>query len=178
LLLAKPLRCLQYEWSITTPSSPAVNALYALAKKKLPVALETKFSTFPSALLDAHGKDLTVAGYDSPSVSGTATPAAAPKSAASAPVSVSKAAEKAKAVNTSDIKTEATFMAESNDLFSLLTDEGRIPAWTRAPAKSKPEPGAEYSLFGGGVKGKYVSLEPGKKIVQTWALQSPTWPAG
>jgi uncharacterized protein YndB with AHSA1/START domain len=28
------------------------------------------------------------------------------------------------------------------------------------------------------VKGKYVSVEPGKEIVQTWALQSPTWPSG
>jgi activator of HSP90 ATPase len=36
----------------------------------------------------------------------------------------------------------------------------------------------EFSLFGGGVTGKYVSLEPPSKIVQTWALQSPTWPAG
>ena len=44
--------------------------------------------------------------------------------------------------------------------------------------QSKPEVGAEYSLFGGGVTGKYVSLTPPKEIVQTWVLQSPTWPAG
>jgi activator of HSP90 ATPase len=91
---------------------------------------------------------------------------------------VSKAATKAKAVNTSDVKKSATFMAAADDLFSLLTDEKRIPMWTRAPAQSKPEPGTDYSLFGGGVRGKYVSLEPGRKIVQTWALQSPTWPSG
>ena len=33
-------------------------------------------------------------------------------------------------------------------------------------------------LFGGGVRGSYVSLAPGKEIVQTWALASPAWPAG
>ena len=33
-------------------------------------------------------------------------------------------------------------------------------------------------MFGGGVKGKYVSLSPPKEIVQTWALSSPTWPSG
>lgn len=38
--------------------------------------------------------------------------------------------------------------------------------------------GSSFSLFGGGVKGTYVSLAQGKEIVQTWALQSPTWPEG
>ena len=28
------------------------------------------------------------------------------------------------------------------------------------------------------MKGKYISLTPNKEIVQTWALQSPTWPSG
>jgi activator of HSP90 ATPase len=69
-------------------------------------------------------------------------------------------------------------MAAAADLFSLLTDEKRIPSWTRASAQSKAEAGGEYALFGGGVKGKYVSLTPPKTIVQSWALQSPTWPSG
>ena len=86
-------------------------------------------------------------------------------------------------------------MAAADDLFSLFTDEKRIPIWTRASAKarpifcaymqdfdaflqSNPTPGSEYSLFGGGVKGKYVSLDAPKQIVQTWSLQSPDWPSG
>ncbi|KAF5320016.1 hypothetical protein D9758_019028 [Tetrapyrgos nigripes] len=91
-------------------------------------------------------------------------------------------------------------MAAVDDLFGLLTDEKRIPMWTRANAKvwrkslqgrhsyakiilhsdikSEAKPGTEYSLFSGGVTGKYVSLDPPTKIVQTWALQSPTWPSG
>lgn len=28
------------------------------------------------------------------------------------------------------------------------------------------------------MKGRYISLTPSKEIVQTWALQSPTWPTG
>lgn len=44
--------------------------------------------------------------------------------------------------------------------------------------QSTAEPGSGFSLFGGGVKGTYVSLTPAKEIVQTWALQSPTWPEG
>ncbi|KAF5348953.1 hypothetical protein D9758_014228 [Tetrapyrgos nigripes] len=91
-------------------------------------------------------------------------------------------------------------MAAVDDLFGLLTDEKRIPMWTCANAKvwrkslqgrhsyakiilhsdikSEVKPGKEYLLFGGGVTGKYVSLDPLTKIVQMWALQSPTWPSG
>jgi len=98
-------------------------------------------------------------------------------------------------VNTSTVEVEATFMAAADDLFSLFTDEKRIPIWTRASAQaspisraytqvfdeflqSNPSPGSEYSLFGGGVKGKYVSLDAPKQIIQTWSLQSPNWPSG
>ena len=44
--------------------------------------------------------------------------------------------------------------------------------------QSNPTPGFGYSLFGGGVQGKYVSLDAPKQIVQTWSLQSPDWPSG
>jgi hypothetical protein len=44
--------------------------------------------------------------------------------------------------------------------------------------QSTPQAESEYSLFSGGVTGKYVSLDPPRKIVQTWSLQSPTWPSG
>ncbi|TFY76318.1 hypothetical protein EWM64_g7695 [Hericium alpestre] len=49
--------------------------------------------------------------------------------------------------------------------------------WSRAAAKSEAKPGAEYALFGGGVRGRYLALTPPKEIKQTWALQSPTWPS-
>lgn len=38
-------------------------------------------------------------------------------------------------MNTSTIRVEAQFMVSAADLFGYLTDETRIPAWTRAPAK-------------------------------------------
>ena len=41
-----------------------------------------------------------------------------------------------------------------------------------------PTPGAPFELFGGNVVGKVVSVEPGKKIVQSWQLKTPTWPSG
>jgi len=167
-----------YEWSLTTARSPPVDAVFTLAKAKLPPALESKFSAFATAIIDTHGGELTVSGTSTPNT-GTSTPTlaqTAAKATAPAPTKVAKNDEKA--VNTARVTVEATFMAAADDLFSILTDEKRIPAWTRAPAQSTPTPGSAFSLFGGGVKGTYVSLTPGKEIVQTWALQSPTWPAG
>jgi len=67
-------------------------------------------------------------------------------------------------------------MVSALDLFAHLTDEARIPRWTRAPAQSKPEPGGSFSFFGGGVVGKYISVEKPTSFVQSWKLKSPTWP--
>ncbi|KAJ3776765.1 activator of Hsp90 ATPase [Lentinula raphanica] len=178
----------QFFWSITSGSSAAAEALVAMAKTRAPPLLEEVFNRFPAALIETHGKDLTVSGEPSrtgtpapaASAAGNATAAAASASSSSSTPAPSKpAAKEPKAsVNSATVTVDASFMASADDLFSLFTDEKRIPAWTRAPAQSAAKPDTEYSLFGGGVRGKYVSLDPPTKIVQTWALQSPTWPSG
>jgi len=168
-----------YHWSLASQSSPETAALFDLAKSKLPTALETKFAAFPVDLIDTHGKDIIV-GSNEPSR--TSSPAPPPSASAPAgsgvPVPAKKAAAPQRKINTSTVEVEATFHASGDDLFSLLTDPKRIPQWSRAPAKSEAAPDTEYELFGGGVRGKYISLTPGKEIKQTWALQSPTWPDG
>jgi len=167
-----------YQWSLTSESSPEIAALYALAKEKLPTALETKFAAFPVDLVDTHGKDIIV-GSNEPSRTSSPAPASLPASANSgAPGVAKKAAASSRKINTSTVEVDGTFQASADDLFALLTDEKRIPTWSRAPAKSAAAPDTEYDLFGGGVRGKYISLTPGKEIKQTWALQSPTWPDG
>jgi activator of HSP90 ATPase len=167
-----------YNWSLDTDSSPAVDALFALARSRLPAALETKFAEFPTALIDTHGKDLTISADPSRTGTPALTDSTSARGTANASTAVKKAEEKLKAVNTSTVSVGATFMIAAADLFGLLTDEKKIPSWTRASARSSAQPDTEYSLFGGGVIGKYVSLTPPKLIVQTWALQSPTWPSG
>ncbi|KAJ8522364.1 hypothetical protein ONZ45_g1051 [Pleurotus djamor] len=170
----------EYEWSLSTASSPTVNAIFELAKKRLSVALETKFSEFPGAIIETHGKDLTASA--DPSRTGTPTPSAQPAAkatvTASAPTPAPKPKnEPKKALSTSTVTVEANLVASAGDLFGLLTDPSRLPAWTRAEAKSDPKVGGDFALFGGGVFGKYVSVTPGKEIVQSWALRSPTWPS-
>lgn len=86
------------------------------------------------ALVDTHGKDLTISA--DPSRSGTPAPATAKTPAAastSAPAQPKKV--EAKPINTKTVKVEATFQASAEDLFGLLTDEKRIPMWTRAAAQ-------------------------------------------
>lgn len=168
-----------YDWTLSTKSSKPVDSLYQLARQRLPIALEAKFAEFPAAIIETHGKDLTVSAE--PSRTGTpvqATNVTSATSTTTAPAPKAKNVPKKATVNTSRVEVEATFQASADDLFSIFTDEKRIPAWTRAPAQSNPIPGSDYSLFGGGVRGKYVSLDAPKQIVQTWSLQSPDWPSG
>ena len=140
----------QYEWSLSTARSPAVDALFQLAKKSLPAALEAKFATFPAAIIETHGKDLTVSAEPSRQ----STPAPSGSSSAPAPAANDAALKKKadgagvvkstqKATNTTAVSVDAHFMASADDLFGLLTDEKRIPAWTRAPAKVRGLSGDE-----------------------------------
>ncbi|KAF9513413.1 hypothetical protein BS47DRAFT_1372519 [Hydnum rufescens UP504] len=165
-----------FDWSLdkSSPSEagPSARALLALAKTHLPPRLKSKFEDFPKILLETHGKDLVA----SPSQSGTATPSAAstattlPLPAVVDATTSSSVPEPTKVlkklVNSSTVRVEAQFMVSGDDLFGFLTDEARIPSWSRAPAKSSPVEGAAFSLFGGGVVGN----------TYCWKLKSPTWP--
>jgi activator of HSP90 ATPase len=125
----------KYQWSLTSQSSPETAALYALAKEKLPTALEAKFAAFPVDLVDTHGKDIIV-GSNEPSRTSSPAPASLPASGNSGtPGLAKKAVASSPKVNTSTVEVDATFQASADDLFALLTDEKRIPTWSRAPAK-------------------------------------------
>jgi activator of HSP90 ATPase len=39
---------------------------------------------------------------------------------------------------------------------------------TGSAARAKPEEGAAFSAWGGYIKGRNVTLEPGRRIVQSW----------
>ena len=106
----------------------------------MPEALEAKFSAFPAAITEIHGKDLQVssnAASAEPSRTGTPAPAPVPTvgSGASSSASAPKAVKQDKPVNTTTVDVEASFMASADDLFEMMTDENKIPMWTRAPAQ-------------------------------------------
>lgn len=123
---------------MSTASSPPVDLVLKLAKSRLPAALEAKFTQFAAAIVDTHGKDLTVS--TEPSRSGTPANASTPPVPAAASVLSAKAAPavqpvKNESLNTTRVSVKATFMAAADDLFDVLTNEKRIPMWTRAPAQ-------------------------------------------
>jgi hypothetical protein len=84
--------------------------------------LEAKFAEFPAAIIDTHGKDLTISaepsrtGSPSPhNIKATATSVAPP----SAALQVKKLEEKVR--NTKTVTVTATFRADAERLFNLLT---------------------------------------------------------
>lgn len=91
-------------------------------------------------MIETHGKDLQITGSQEPSRSGTPQPTSASTSAqSSAPAASGPTSkvikEQKKPLNTSKVEVEGSFMASADDLFEMLTDESKIPMWTRAAAQ-------------------------------------------
>jgi activator of HSP90 ATPase len=128
-------RVKKFQWSLTSETSPETTALFALAKSKLPTALEAKLATFPVDLIDTHGKDIIVGSNEPSRTSSPAPPPASAPASSGGPGRAKKAVPPSQKINTSTVNVEATFQASADDLFSLLTDEKRIPMWSRAQAK-------------------------------------------
>jgi hypothetical protein len=253
------------------------------ARRAFPPVLTDKLNSFRTELLAAHGSvaaEAAAAAGISPSASGTSTPiSAAGGSSSSAPAAAPPAAkastpapalkeEKKKVGGTAVVQAEANLQASADDLWGLLTDQNRIPMWSRSPAKvsnirssgyscgspiffshrrpllrSDPsasasnshfqlplpaqhpapvrtldlgetlqndleavvraialgyprtslgpiphrclcsisqmtlQPGADFELFDKNVRGKIVSSDPPKQLVQSWQPKSPNWPS-
>lgn len=173
----------------TTLDSGGKAGVETRAKQNLGPAMCKIFQAFPKAIVDVHGpgfyKENGLSPAGTPTDSGTSTPQPNPanlqtKSApTTAPVPVedpSTKSSKENVVNTSHLRIDGQFMSSASDLFDILTDETKIPMWTRNPAKMKPEVGAEMSLFGGNITGKVISVDRPNELVTTW--RAPTWPAG
>ncbi|KAF8337886.1 activator of Hsp90 ATPase [Cantharellus anzutake] len=143
-----------YDWSLDKSEEASGNTpdekLLSIVKTQLPPLLSRKFEEFPKALVDTHGKDILFSSSTHPKAT--------------------------KVLNSSTVRVEAQYMVSGQDLFSFLTDESRIPQWSRSPAISKAKEGTEYSLFGGGVVGKYLKVDSPRSFTQSWRLRAPSWP--
>ncbi|KAH8917892.1 hypothetical protein BT69DRAFT_1313646 [Atractiella rhizophila] len=174
-----------FEYTCNSSKKEAKDLFENNVKKTLSKALRAKFHEYPKVLMETHGNQMIVdpnsisqppSGAQTPA--GTAPspgPSASPAPSGSAGVKPSTKTESA-ALNTSTVKVDGAFMVTAEDLWSFLTDETKVPMWTRNPAKIKPEPGAEISMFGNNIVGKVISVDAPKKMVSTW--RAPTWPEG
>ena len=97
--------------------------------------LEEKFAQFPTAIIETHGKDLQVGVTPETSRTGTPTPAASSASSTAKSAAVKAIKQEKKVLNTENVTVEATFVAPADELFQMLTEESKIPMWTRAVAQ-------------------------------------------
>lgn len=174
-----------FNFSVDSSSADADDVL-AFVRKSLAPVLEERLNGFRAELLTAHG--IFEGASNAPS--GASTPAlqsyspAPPgevRSKASTPAPSTKPtspAPEAKSLKTVTVEVNAQLQASADDLWSILTDENRVPMWSRAAAKISPTPGSAYELFGGNVSGKIVEADRPTKLVQTWQTKSPGWPSG
>lgn len=174
----------EYTFSLTTDSSSDASKILALAKKSFPDVLSSKFNELRPALIQAHGVPDGPSGANSGTSTpgaGASTPSYAPAPPAKAPAqSASTSREEKKAsgavVTGKAVEVEAELQASADDLWSLLTEESKIPMWSRSAAQIKLDVGSTYTLFGGNVTGEIKEVEKPKKLVQTWQTKSPGWP--
>lgn len=185
-------------------SGSAAEEVRQFVRKAFPPALTSTLNGFRDQLLTAHGIFETPAGSGAstpaafretyspappgevrerkqvPVPAATAPAAAAPVASSSTlkPAETKPAKEEPKEVKTATVEVTATMQASADDMWTLLTDENRVPMWSRSAAKIKPDVGSEYELFGGNVRGKIVEADRPKKLVQTWQTKSPGWPSG
>jgi len=58
--------------------------------------------------------------------------------------------------------------ASPTEIYLALTTEITIRLWTGDTVEIDPQVGGEFSLWDGAITGRFLELEPEKKIVQQW----------
>lgn len=64
--------------------------------------------------------------------------------------------------------------ATPEEIYKALTTEITIRLWTGDLVEIDPQVGGEFSLWDGSINGKFLELEPSKKIVQEWYFGEDT----
>jgi activator of HSP90 ATPase len=67
-----------------------------------------------------------------------------------------------------DFKKYFKIKAPVQDVYNAIVNPDLIELWTGEEALMDDQPGTEFSLYGGNIVGKNISLEKEKKIVQHW----------
>ncbi|WP_033565734.1 SRPBCC family protein [Sphingobacterium sp. SYP-B4668] len=67
-----------------------------------------------------------------------------------------------------DLKKYFIIPAPPQDVYLALTTETTVRLWTGDEVEMEAIEGGEFSMWDGAIVGKFVTLEPSKKIVQHW----------
>jgi len=79
-------------------------------------------------------------------------------------------------VKTTTIEQTVRINAPARDVYDAYVNAKRHASFTGAKASSIPKPGGKMTAWNGYVSGRFLLLDPGKRIVQTW--KSRSWPRG
>jgi len=74
------------------------------------------------------------------------------------------------------IKQKETIPASPEEVYYAFVDAKKHSEFTGSEATGKAEVDAEFTAWDGYIQGKYLSLEPGKRILQEWVTTD--WPEG
>ena len=67
-----------------------------------------------------------------------------------------------------DFKKYYIIPAEPEEIYLALTTDITIRLWTGDLVEINPVVGGEFSMWDGAITGKFIELDPNKKIVQQW----------
>mgnify|MGYP001607420855 CR=1 FL=1 len=79
-------------------------------------------------------------------------------------------------VKTKTIKQSTAFKASPNEVYEALVDSKKHSKFTGSRAVVSNKVGGKFSVYGGALYGKNLSLSKNKKIVQQWACEMKGWP--
>eukprot|EP00455_Lapot_gusevi_P045228 TRINITY_DN5759_c0_g2_i2.p1 TRINITY_DN5759_c0_g2~~TRINITY_DN5759_c0_g2_i2.p1 ORF type:complete len:151 (-),score=9.22 TRINITY_DN5759_c0_g2_i2:105-557(-) len=69
---------------------------------------------------------------------------------------------------TQTFESTIKFRCRPEDMYSCWLDSRIVSTFTHSPAEIDARVGGSFSLFGGSIRGEFVELVPGQKIVQKW----------
>lgn len=67
-----------------------------------------------------------------------------------------------------NLKKYYSIPADPQDVYTALTNPFTIELWTGEKAVMTEEVGAEFSLWGGDISGKNLTIKAGERIIQQW----------
>lgn len=174
----------KFRVEMTSATSVITQSMLEAVRSQLAPSLLPSFHKFRDELIASHAKDVghegsnegtptSGSGVSTPKDTGVSQKSSTAASSSTSTTNVPKKEESSK-LSTTKVEVESDLSIRSDDLWDLLTNPGRIPMWTRAPAQLSLNPGSTFSLFNGNVTGSILSIEPTNKLVQKW--RAPQWP--
>jgi len=82
-------------------------------------------------------------------------------------------------METRDLYQQFNFSAATPyQVYDCYINRRKHADFTGSDVEIDARPGGSFSIYNGYATGKYLQLEPGKLIIQTWRADEDGWPAG